>query len=406
MASLNQRVPSYLKAIAPYQPGKPIADIARAYGFQEDQVVKLASNENPLGMSPKGREAMLEAAADLGRYPDGNGFALKQALSKKFGLDPATITLGNGSNDILELVAHAFLAPGKESLMSDHSFAVYALASQAVGATIVSVPAKPDDLGHDLQGFKQRITEKTSVVWIANPNNPTGSFISAAELEAFIAELPAAVLVVLDEAYTEYLSEQDNYPAFEWVRRYPNLLVSRSFSKAYGLAGLRVGYGVASAEVTDLLNRVRQPFNVNSLALAAASASLFDDEFLARSAALNRQGMEQIQKGIQALGVGWLESWGNFLLIDLRAVQPDQPQAGQKVYEALLSKGVITRPVANYGLAGFLRVSIGTFDENQSFLKAMPFALEMLRGSTDSGSSLAPASSTASVSSKTAAVRA
>ena len=379
MASLNQRVPSYLKAIAPYQPGKPIADIARAYGFQEDQVVKLASNENPLGMSPKGREAMLKAAGDLGRYPDGNGFNLKQALAKRFGLSTQTITLGNGSNDILELVAHAFLAPGKESLMSEHSFAVYALASQAVGATLVSVPAQSQDLGHDLDGFSRRITANTAVVWIANPNNPTGSFIPGARLEAFISSVPTSVLVVLDEAYTEYLGEDDSYPAFEWVKRYPNLLVSRSFSKAYGLAGLRVGYGVASEEVTDLLNRVRQPFNVNSLALAAAEASIFDHEFLARSAELNRQGMLQLQTGLQALGVGWLPSWGNFLLIDLQAVNPPEPKPGAVVYEALLSKGVITRPVANYGLPGYLRVSIGTSKENEAFLKAMPFALEALK---------------------------
>ena len=379
MASLNQRVPSYLKAIAPYQPGKPIADIARAYGFQEDQVVKLASNENPLGMSPKGREAMLKAAGDLGRYPDGNGFNLKQALAKRFGLSTQSITLGNGSNDILELVAHAFLAPGKESLMSEHSFAVYALASQAVGATLVSVPAQSQNLGHDLDGFSRRITANTAVVWIANPNNPTGSFIPGARLEAFISSVPTSVLVVLDEAYTEYLGEDDSYPAFEWVKRYPNLLVSRSFSKAYGLAGLRVGYGVASEEVTDLLNRVRQPFNVNSLALAAAEASIFDHEFLARSAELNRQGMLQIQTGLQALGVGWLPSWGNFLLIDLQAVHPPEPKPGAVVYEALLSKGVITRPVANYGLPGYLRVSIGTSKENEAFLKAMPFALEALK---------------------------
>jgi histidinol-phosphate aminotransferase len=379
MASLNQRVPSYLKAIAPYQPGKPIADIARAYGFQEDQVVKLASNENPLGMSPKGREAMLKAAGDLGRYPDGNGFNLKQALAKRFGLSTQTITLGNGSNDILELVAHAFLAPGKESLMSEHSFAVYALASQAVGATLVSVPAQSQDLGHDLDGFSRRITANTAVVWIANPNNPTGSFIPGARLEAFISSVPTSVLVVLDEAYTEYLGEDDSYPAFEWVKRYPNLLVSRSFSKAYGLAGLRVGYGVASEEVTDLLNRVRQPFNVNSLALAAAEASIFDHEFLARSAELNRQGMLQLQTGLQALGVGWLPSWGNFLLINLQAVHPPEPKPGAVVYEALLSKGVITRPVANYGLPGYLRVSIGTSKENEAFLKAMPFALEALK---------------------------
>ena len=379
MASLNQRVPSYLKAIAPYQPGKPIADIARAYGFQEDQVVKLASNENPLGMSPKGREAMLKAAGDLGRYPDGNGLNLKQALAKRFGLSTQSITLGNGSNDILELVAHAFLAPGKESLMSEHSFAVYALASQAVGATLVSVPAQSQNLGHDLDGFSRRITANTAVVWIANPNNPTGSFIPGARLEAFISSVPTSVLVVLDEAYTEYLGEDDSYPAFEWVKRYPNLLVSRSFSKAYGLAGLRVGYGVASEEVTDLLNRVRQPFNVNSLALAAAEASIFDHEFLTRSAELNRQGMLQLQTGLQALGVGWLPSWGNFLLIDLQAVNPLEPKPGAVVYEALLSKGVITRPVANYGLPGYLRVSIGTSKENEAFLKAMPFALEALK---------------------------
>ena len=358
--------PEYVRGIAPYQGRRPISEIAREFGFRESEIVKLASNENPLGMSPKAREAMLIAAADLGRYPDGNGFELKAAISKRFSVPDSWITLGNGSNDILELAAHAFLQPDRESVYSQHSFAVYALATQATGAKAVVVPATAG-LGHDLAAMRRAVNDRTGVVWVANPNNPTGTFIPAAEVKAFIADIPHHVLVILDEAYTEYLSDADRYNAFEWVGQYPNLLVSRSFSKAYGLAGLRIGFGISQPAITDLLNRIRQPFNVNSLAQAAACAALFDDEFLAQSKRVNLEGMRQIEAAAKELGLPFIPSWGNFLLIKMGSA----PDAGMQVFKALLAKGVITRPVANYELPQWLRVSIGTREENEKFIAAL-----------------------------------
>lgn len=366
MDSPSQLAPQYVRGIAPYQGGRPISEIAREFGFQESQIVKLASNENPLGMSPKARDAMLAAAADLGRYPDGNGFELKAAISKRFEIPADWITLGNGSNDILELAAHAFLQPDRESVYSQHSFAVYALATQATGAKAVVVPAT-SGLGHDLLAMCKAVNERTGIVWVANPNNPTGTFIPAAEMKSFLRDLPQRVLVILDEAYTEYLSDADRYNAFEWVADMPNLLVSRSFSKAYGLAGLRIGFGVAQPGITDLLNRIRQPFNVNSLAQAAACAALFDDAFLATSRRVNQEGLQQLIAAADALGLPYVPSWGNFLLIKMGHAA----DAGMQVFQALLAKGVITRPVANYGLPQWLRISIGTREENTKCIQAL-----------------------------------
>jgi len=372
MDSPSSIAPPYVRGIAPYQGGRPISEIAREYGFEESEIVKLASNENPLGMSPKAREAMLAAAADLGRYPDGNGFELKAAISKRFGIPTDWITLGNGSNDILELAAHAFLQPDRESVYSQHSFAVYALATQATGAKAVVVPATAA-LGHDLVAMCKAVTDRTGIVWIANPNNPTGTFLKPADVIAFIKDIPARTLVVLDEAYTEYLSDADRYNAFEWGVEHPNLLVSRSFSKAYGLAGLRIGFGVARPEITDLLNRIRQPFNVNSLAQAAACAALFDDEFLALSRRVNQEGLAQIAAAAKDLGLSFIPSWGNFLLIKMG----DAADAGMQAFQALLAKGVITRPVANYGLPQWLRISIGTREENEKFIIALRAVMEL-----------------------------
>lgn len=365
---------SFVQAIAPYHGGRPISEVARQFGLAEDQIVKLASNENPLGMSPRGRQAMLAASEDLGRYPDGNGHDLKAALVKRFNLKPDWITLGNGSNDILELVARSFLSEGRSSVFSAHAFAVYALATQATGAQAIVVPAKHADLGHDLVAMRAAIREDTAVVWVANPNNPTGSFLEPDVLEAFIAAVPSQTIVVLDEAYVEYLDPKEAIPSFEWVERYPNLVVSRSFSKAYGLAGLRVGFGVAQPWVTDLLNRVRQPFNVNSLAMAAAAESLFDDEFLRRTAVLNAEGLTYLSEALKVRGLTPLPSKGNFVLVDLRPrLEPsaDRPSLGVWLFEALMARGVITRPVANYGLPHHLRVSIGTRAELDAFLKAL-----------------------------------
>ncbi|KAA3651160.1 MAG: histidinol-phosphate transaminase [Proteobacteria bacterium] len=363
--SIADQAPDYIRAISPYQPGKPISELAREMGLVEASIVKLASNENPLGISPLAKEALGRAVAELARYPDGNGFALKAALSERTGVAMNGIVLGNGSNDILELVARTFLTPGAEAVFSQHAFAVYPLATMAVGARPVAVPAK--DFGHDLDAMAAAVTDKTGVVFIANPNNPTGTFLSGAQIEAFLRKIPERGLVVLDEAYTEYLSESDRYDAIGWLARFPNLLISRTFSKAYGLAGLRVGYGLAHPSVTDLLNRVRQPFNVNSLALAAATAALGDDEFLAKSADLNRRGMAQLTDAFKALSLEWIPSWGNFVTVKVGD--------GDAVNRKLLAQGVIVRPIGGYGMPQWLRVSIGLPEENARFIAALPQAL-------------------------------
>ena len=351
-----------VQKLSPYVPGKPVEELAREFGLRPQDIVKLASNENPLGPSPTVREAVAAALAELTRYPDGNGFALKQALAAKLGVDTASITLGNGSNDILELVARAFVGPEHEVVFSDHAFAVYPIVTQAVGAKAVSVPAK--DWGHDLDAMAAAITPATRVVFIANPNNPTGTWIERPALEAFLDRVPENVIVVLDEAYTEYVETDDVPNGVDYLPRYANLLVSRTFSKAYGLAALRVGYGLSSPVIADALNRVRQPFNVNSLALAAALAALQDEAYLIESRRINRQGMQQLEDGCAALGLSWIPSRGNFLAIDVgREAAP--------IFQALLREGVIVRPVANYGMPNHLRVTIGLPEENQRFLDAL-----------------------------------
>ena len=359
------QAPEYVRRIAPYQAGKPISELAREYGLAESSIVKLASNENPLGMPDSARLAMLAAVGDLGRYPDANGFDLKAALARRFEVPADWITLGNGSNDILELAAHALVQPGESVVYSQYSFAVYALATQAVGARAIVVPAR--DHGHDLQAMAAAIAPDTRLVFLANPNNPTGTFAPAEALERFMASVASSVVVVLDEAYNEYLRPEHRYDAIAWLRRYPNLLISRTFSKAYGLAGLRVGYGFAQPELTDLLNRVRQPFNVNSMAQAAAIAALGDQDFLARSYEINRQGIERLQGAFAELGLSFVPSYGNFVLVRVGNAPA--------VYEKLLRAGVIVRPVGNYGLPEWLRVSVGLPAENEAFLKALRGAL-------------------------------
>jgi histidinol-phosphate aminotransferase len=353
--------PSYIRSIAPYQPGKPIAELAREMGLQPEQIVKLASNENPLGISPKAEEAMHTALADIARYPDGNSFALRDAVSTKFGLSPEQLVFGNGSNDILELAARAFLAPGVEAIYSQHAFAVYALVTQAVGATGVVVPAK--DFGHDLSAMLAAINSSTRMVFIANPNNPTGTLIDKEELLGFLRQVPERVLVVLDEAYDEYLPDNLKSESVSWLNEFKNLVVSRTFSKAYGLAGLRIGFGMAATEVADIMNRVRQPFNVNSVAQAAAVASLADDAFVARSYALNQAGMLQITRGLTSLGLEFIPSFGNFVSFRI-----DDATA---MYRRLLEHGVIVRPIASYEMPDYLRVSIGLFAENARFLEVL-----------------------------------
>ncbi|HEY8607419.1 MAG TPA: histidinol-phosphate transaminase [Noviherbaspirillum sp.] len=361
----NQFGPDYVRAIAPYQGGKPIAEVAREFGLDEAKIVKLASNENPLGMPASAREAMLAALADTARYPDSNGFELKQAIKAKYGVPQDWITLGNGSNDILELAAHALVQPGQAVVYAQYSFAVYPLATQAVGGRAIVVPAV--EFGHDLDAMAAAITADTRLVFIANPNNPTGTFIPAEKIAAFLARVPRNVVVVLDEAYNEYLSPDRQYDSIAWVREYPNLLVSRTLSKAYGLAGLRVGFGIAQPGLTDLLNRIRQPFNVNSLAQAAAVAALGDTAFLARSARLNADGYQQLTAAFDALGLQYVPSCGNFVLVKVG----EDEGAGARVNLALLKQGIIVRPVGNYGLPQWLRISIGLPEENAAFIAAL-----------------------------------
>ncbi len=366
---LCEQSPAYVRAIAPYQPGKPITEVARELGLDERSIVKLASNENPRGISPKALAAVKAALPELGRYPD--GFELTRALSQRLGVTMQQIVLGNGSNDVLELAGMAFLAPGRSAVYSQHAFAVYPLATQARGAESIVVPAK--HFGHDLEAMLAAIRSDTRVVFIANPNNPTGTMLTAAELEPFLRAAPKNVVVVVDEAYNEYLVPDLRCPSIDWVGRFPNLVVTRTFSKVYGLAGLRVGYAVCHAEVAALLNRVRQPFNVNNLAIVAAVAALTDDDFLRESFELNVAGMAQLLAGFKHLGLAWIPSHANFVTVEIprsRGDKAGQSQAGA-VFQQLLRRGVIVRPLANYGMPDHLRVTIGLAEENARFLEAL-----------------------------------
>lgn len=359
--SVADKAPDYIRSITPYQPGKPISELAREMGLAEASIVKLASNENPLGMGARARDAAMNTFSELSRYPDGGAFALKAAISRKFGVSADQIVIGNGSNDILELAARTFLAPGLAAVFAQHAFAVYPLATNATGARCIEVAAR--DYGHDLDAMAAAISPDVRVVFIANPNNPTGTYLSGDALEAFLARVPSDVLVVLDEAYTEYLAPEQRYDAISWLPRFPNLLVSRTFSKAYGLAGLRVGYAIAHPGVADLMNRVRQPFNVSSVALAAAEAALGDDEFLAQSAELNRRGMAQLTEAFAEMGLTWIPSAGNFVTFKVGDAAA--------VNQGLLKRGVIVRPIAGYGMPEWLRVSIGLPEENSRFIEAL-----------------------------------
>ena len=367
LLDLCELSPSYVRSIAPYQPGKPVSELAREMGLDERSIVKLASNENPRGIGPRTRAAIEAAIGEIARYPDGNGFELKQALARRYGVDMGSIVLGNGSNDVLELVAAAFLGPGRAAVFSQHCFAVYPLATQARGARSIVVPAK--DYGHDLEAIAKAIDDETYVAWIANPNNPTGTFARYEEIEAFLKRVPERVLAVLDEAYNEYLAPELRGDTVKLIKRHPNLIVTRTFSKAYGLAGLRVGYALAHASVADVMNRVRQPFNVNSVALAAAAAALDDMEFVARSYAENLQGMRQLEDGAKLLGLDYIPSYGNFITMRVGKAA--------ETYKRLLRRGVIVRPVGGgYGLPEHLRVTIGTARENERFLNALAASLK------------------------------
>lgn len=362
---LDLAVPG-IKALRPYQPGKPISELEREYGVTD--IIKLASNENPLGPSPAAVQAIKSSLADLALYPDGNGFELKQALADRHGVGPENITLGNGSNDVIVLIAEAFLQPGLEAVFSQYAFAAYPIAVQCTGATSRIAPASGKDsampLGHDLSAMHELVNEHTRLVFVANPNNPTGTWLSAEHLRSFVASLPDHVVVVVDEAYWDYVDDEDYPDTTRWLSAFPNLIVTRTFSKAYGLAGLRIGYSVCHADIADLLNRVRQPFNTNIPAQVAALAALSDDDYIRQSVEVNNSGLRQLQDGLSQLGIQTPPSVCNFVLADM--ARP----AGE-VFEALLRAGIIVRPVGNYGLPQHLRISVGLEQQNARLLDAL-----------------------------------
>lgn len=355
-----------IRALTPYQPGKPIEELQRELGLVD--VIKLASNENPLGASPKARAAVQTALGDLQLYPDGNAFRLKHALAVQLGVLPEQITIGNGSNEILELLARVFLAPGRAALFSEYAFAVYPIVTQAVGAEACVAPAhvrsNPMPLGHDLAAFEQKLDAKVRLVFIANPNNPTGTWLAPGAIAAFLQTVPADVIVVLDEAYYEYMDPELRANSLALLASHPNLVITRTFSKIYGLAALRVGYAISHPELADLLNRARQPFNNNSLALTAAEAALQDTDHVERSARNNREGLQHLKEGLDTLGLSCLPSQANFLSFGLG-------RPALAVYDALLRQGVIVRPLASYALPDYLRVTVGTPDQNARFLDTL-----------------------------------
>ena len=355
-ANINARV----AGLTPYQPGKPIEELTRELGISD--VVKLASNENPRGPGPAVRAALERAATDLSRYPDGSGYRLKRALGAHLGVPPEQITLGNGSNDVLELAARVAISPGTEGIVDAHGFVVYPLAVAAAHGQLVTAPSR--DWGHDLDAMLDRVTAATRIVFLANPNNPTGTWVRERALTAFLRAIPESIWVVLDEAYYEYVSEPDYPNGIRLLPSYPNLIVTRTFSKIHGLAGLRVGYSVSTAAFADLMNRIRQPFNTSSMGLAAAEAALGDRDFTATSRAMNDAGMLQLTGGLDALGIDRIPSIGNFVTFDCARV-------AMPVYEALLARGIIVRPVANYGMPNHLRASIGRPEENERLLQAL-----------------------------------
>lgn len=334
--------------LAPYQPGKPVEELERELGVRN--ALKLASNENPAGPAEGVRAVLEEGWGGVRLYPDANGFVLKASLADRLGTTPDRITLGNGSNDVLDLLARVFVTPGDEVVYSEYAFLVYALVTRATSGRAVVVPAR--DWGHDLPAMAAAVTDRTKLVFIANPNNPTGTCTDTETLADFLESVPDDVVVVLDEAYCEYV-DWERYPdGLAYLARFPNLVVTRTFSKIHGLAGLRIGYAVASREITDLLNRVRQPFNVNHLAQKAALAALADRDHVARCRDINSRGRAHFSGVCEALGLPYIPSMANFLTVAFG-------DRTTEVYEALLRQGIIVRPVANYGMPGHLRVTIG-----------------------------------------------
>ena len=367
---IHQLVATGVRDLQPYQPGKPVEELERELGVSE--IIKLASNENPRGASPRVESMLKECASDLARYPDGSGFRLKKELSAQLNVLPSQITLGNGSNDVLDIITRCFVESGQGVVISEHAFAVYGLAAKSVDADLSFVPAI--DFGHDLEAMREAINSNTRLVFVANPNNPTGTYVGENQIEAFLSDLPDHVITVLDEAYFEYVRPLgvNDYPdGAALLTRYPNLIVTRTFSKAYGLAALRIGYAIATPEITEILNRVRPPFNVNAMGLAAAEAALSDLDFIAQCVTENAEQLLQMNQAFVDLGLSTIPSVANFICVRVGA-------HASKIYELMLAQGVIVRPIGNYGLPEHLRITVGLPSENQRAILSLRKAISHL----------------------------
>ena len=360
------RPATHVDQVPPYQPGRAMASVGREFGLKLGSIIKLASNENPLGMSPLARAALATPIDDLARYPDADALALKEKLAARHGVPISWLTIGSGSAEVLQLAARSFLAPDRSAVMSQYAFTSYVRETRAVGARPITVPAK--DFAHDPDAMLAAIAADTAIVYVANPNNPTGTYLSPAAMEKFLAAVPSRVAIVLDEAYFDFLPDAERPDSVAWVRRHPNLVVARTFSKIYGMAGLRIGYGIAQPEMTELLNRLRLTFNVGTLAMTAALAALDDDDFVRRSRAANDEGMASLTAAFDRLGLPYVPSKGNFVMVEVGDAAA--------INRALLERGVIVRPVGNYGLPHWLRITVGLPAENERFLASLGETLQ------------------------------
>jgi histidinol-phosphate aminotransferase len=362
---VNHPLNPALRDLPVYQPGRPIEEVAREVGLRAADIIKLASNENPLGPSPAAVQAMQNVIAHLHLYPDGNAFYLKQRLAEKLNIPAANVILGNGSNEIIEFVGHALIGPGTEVIVSQYCFAIYPLVTKLFGGTLVTVPAQ--NYGHDLPAMLRAITPATRAVFVANPNNPTGTHVAKDELIRFVDQIPSNVLLVLDEAYIEFLDDAADFVSDLRAGRRPNLLLMRTFSKIFGLAGLRIGYGIGDPDLIATLEKVRQPFNINSIAQAGAQAALDDAEHIRRTRENNAAGLERYSAAFQELNFEFIPSAANFILVRVGN--------GQEVFDALQKLGVIVRPMGGYQLGEWIRISIGTAQENERCLQALKSVL-------------------------------
>ncbi|MCI6529476.1 MAG: histidinol-phosphate transaminase [Mesosutterella sp.] len=356
------RSPAYIDLIEPYRAGKPISELAREKGLDPDSILKLASNENPLGAPASALEGAKKAASRLSLYPDGNAYELKSAVAKRFGVPIDWVVVGNGSDELMGITCEALVEPGTKTLFSQYYFSVYRIDTLANGGEPVEIPARGFDI--DLDAIADAVDDKVRVIFLTTPNNPTGRILTGAQMEKFMERVPSSVIVVLDEAYRDFVPPEQRFDSIAMVKRYPNLMVTRTFSKAYGLAGLRAGFGIAQPELVAFLNRIRPPFNCNAIAQAAAAACLNDDAFLERVYKMNREGVRQLQERFAALGREFVPSLSNFVLVK---IGPKAPELNQW----LLDRGIIIRPCASFGLPEWIRVSVGTGPQNERFLSAL-----------------------------------